>query len=1066
MVLVRGRVRNMNEGFDGLPSTKPAEREAYKIIESEDGVVSVERLPEAANNAIYEQNAEEGGSKLQSLNDKKSTLLDDIGYRSLQLKKISPDDPKFSKLRNEQEIMRRKLSEVESQISGLEGSHDIQIETVAPEQKVDNGDTEIISVSSLDEAILASQNNISVIEGEISEVESMLANNEIDPVEAQDILLGLMGEREHYQAQLVEYQLKELVGKSDFDEPLTDGDRREPTLSEDTRIDFHEDRQEPILVDAIDESEETEKLNEQPKTGEVIKESIDSKTEYLRLKGEFKASQREYMQVLEEDYKNRGVLKKVFGLGRKEMSPEVQVAYDTFMKANTAYYGFAQESGVYQKIAERINRDKSPEKKTTLGSAVMGRHVFRPAEERLELQTSHMPEGLINLKEKIISQVKKHPKAAVAVGAALLVKSAVFSLPALLTGLGTRYAGKKVGDALEGDLVDNKKEIGYLFDDNHSLVDSPEIGIDLTELEEEIFSKANRLQKVRTGTNWVAAGAGLAAGGVSTFANAEDGLLSVTSGSEVIPDNIGPDLQDSLNFESVTNSAVEATEVTSVENVEGMFFLGRGDNLSSAMLNQIRERVESGSLQLPKGVELDNISHYIYQSFPEMTSASDVSPRLSPEEWVKLGISSGDPHNIQVGEGIDMEGLIDKMWGQHQEFVSPVPEVSSVEVAVENVQNINTTPTPLESVAPMGVAAAQSGLDSFPSSDEGYVSESIQPNGIDEVVAPESVVSETTLAENMIASSSSEYSPTDFNEFFKEYGLTHRFVPGEKMHEHLLKMMDEMPTELKQKYMPDLFEVNDAGALVEKSHRAFLVERLPEASGLWHNFAPDALTETQWKYVGIPSGDPTDLKGAVLDHARLTEVLFNQNAEIDYSSVAASSVVPSSEVAGVSVEVNDVTNHVEAASRSEILSERKGSFELMSILEERDGYQPKMNPSLESLVTPLNPNVPIIHQVYEQMLQMYKGGEINLPAERMRFIANNETALYSFIEETARELSDNKLSALFGGSKSLDLTPLQWQELGFSSGNPQEIIAGDKIHMGKLTKLILEQAAENINQKN
>lgn len=663
---------------------------------------------------------------------------------------------------------------------------------------------------------------------------------------------------------------------------------------------------------------------------EKNEEEVTEKSEYLRLKGEFRTSQQEYMETLKKDYKNRGVLKKMFGLGRKEMSEEVKTAYDKFMLANTDYYKFAQESGTYQKIAERINRGKSPEKQTTLGSAVMGRHVFRPAEERLKLQTSQMPRVLSEQKDKIISLVKKYPKASLAVGAALLVKSAVFSLPALAAGMGTRFAGKRVGDALEGGLSDNKKEIGYLFDDDHELVDGPEIGINLTELEKEIFSEANRLQKVRTGTKWAAVGAGLAAGGINSWAHAGVGTEAMPSPSQILEGdpNFSPTVESPVDIPPAPEASLDAPEIK----FEGEFVAERGDNLSSAMVDSIRERVAAGELQLPNGVSQNGISHYIYQSFPEMTNATGVSPRLSPVEWQELGISSGNPQDIQVGESINMQGLIDKMWGQPQEFISPVPEVPSAEVAAENMQSIDTTPTPVEPIVPIEVAAAQSGMDTFPASEEGLVSESVESNEIAEAAAPQA------------------------------------------------------------------------------------------------------------------------------------EVLFSHNGEIDYSSAEETS--PTIETSPKYVEVS--TNKVEIFSREDILAERRGlaMFGIAEKFEGIHGYKPKMSVGVESLVVPLNPNVPIIHQVYEQMLDMYRGGEINLPAERANYVSNNSTALYSFIEETARELSDKKLSAFFGGSKSLDLSPEQWRELGFSSGNPQQIVAGDEIQMGKLTKIILEHAAEKINHKN
>lgn len=160
----------------------------------------------------------------------------------------------------------------------------------------------------------------------------------------------------------------------------------------------------------------------------------------------------------------------------------------------------------------------------------------------------------------------------------------------------------------------------------------------------------------------------------------------------------------------------------------------------------------------------------------------------------------------------------------------------------------------------------------------------------------------------------------------------------------------------------------------------------------------------------------------------------------------------------------EIVNEAIHASRADILAERE-NLDLRSFSEMAHGYQPKISISLEQLITTPAENEHIFEHVYQEMLKAYKAGDINLPAQRMEYIFINETALYSFIEESAKELSNNSVSSWLGGSESLDLTTDQWKELGFSSGDPQTLVPGDKIHTGKLMKMILENAAEDVNAK-
>ena len=159
-----------------------------------------------------------------------------------------------------------------------------------------------------------------------------------------------------------------------------------------------------------------------------------------------------------------------------------------------------------------------------------------------------------------------------------------------------------------------------------------------------------------------------------------------------------------------------------------------------------------------------------------------------------------------------------------------------------------------------------------------------------------------------------------------------------------------------------------------------------------------------------------------------------------------------------------VTDEARVSGRAEILAERT-HLDSVAALERMHGYQPRVTAELGALVTSPVKGQNIMHHLYAEMIRAYDAGQFNLPAVRAEYVSHNPTALFSFIEEHAKELTNNKFSAFLGGSDSLGLSPDEWKVLGFSSGDPQVISPADKIQTGKLIKLILENAAEEINGK-
>lgn len=77
---------------------------------------------------------------------------------------------------------------------------------------------------------------------------------------------------------------------------------------------------------------------------------------FVEHKQTFKQAAARYYDALTAAQSEKHVAARVLGLGRNQLTPEVQAAYDDFMNANKAFHTFAMNSGQYQKIAERYNR--------------------------------------------------------------------------------------------------------------------------------------------------------------------------------------------------------------------------------------------------------------------------------------------------------------------------------------------------------------------------------------------------------------------------------------------------------------------------------------------------------------------------------------------------------------------------------------------------------------------------------------------------------------------------------------------------------------------------------------
>ncbi len=142
---------------------------------------------------------------------------------------------------------------------------------------------------------------------------------------------------------------------------------------------------------------------------------------------------------------------------------------------------------------------------------------------------------------------------------------------------------------------------------------------------------------------------------------------SVEQISNEIEDSQAEEASANDNVENSKDNEVIKTETENlgahVENEKEVGFkyeVKENDTLSEIVNDRLHQRFDKADLNIPDGIKRDELSHYMYSMFPEMTDAVDVEPKLTPEQWRELGISSGDPNIIKPGEEIKVDVLIDK----------------------------------------------------------------------------------------------------------------------------------------------------------------------------------------------------------------------------------------------------------------------------------------------------------------------------------------------------------------------------------------------------------------------
>lgn len=595
---------------------------------------------------------------------------------------------------------------------------------------------------------------------------------------------------------------------------------------------------------------------------------------YFELKKEFKAAEQEYYSALDNDKS----LLKIVGIGRNKLGEEAQVAYDKFIRTSNAFYRFGKSSGIHEQVEERLNRLKSlknPEQDSdsSINPLMAERHVLAPAKKRLELQTfSIQNEKYINAKSRLLEIVSKNPKLAKNLGYVALGAGIAFNAPGVLTGLLVNKIGGKFVDraeSLERESMD-------------TVVDSFAFNApNLEALESDYFASLNKTYNTKAVSRAATVAAAVGVG--KSFSNTD-----ILQGVSNLKDSISESISNLNQPEDVSSLARFLTPETittdSVSGIEGIAVdshtIKIGDNLSKIVSDAVRQQFESGHFNLPANIDSDHISHYLYQQLPEFTNASDVASRFTPQEWMDMGVSSGNPQIIQTGETIDLNQLLNKLNGTVEIGLGGLPEIPAVEnyVIPENellsdftsVEAAEIGPGGLPEIEPVDEMAVEP-LPDYQAADTGFADTFSTGEVLPDVVTQPQV----------------EAVQRYFNE-------THVFNNGaENLRQHLAERLlseskmgiFDLPPEVVTKLNanPDFMHVLVDRAFPELSGKEGFLESIFGGNN------SDTLAAEQWEKLGVKGGDPANLTlGSEVKVGEIKKILLQRIAE-DYST----KVVPS-----------------------------------------------------------------------------------------------------------------------------------------------------------------------------
>ncbi len=296
-----------------------------------------------------------------------------------------------------------------------------------------------------------------------------------------------------------------------------------------------------------------------------------AREEFLQEKSKFTKAREHYYSVLKEYNENRSWYKKALGIGKFDPNIDltgtdlgednglhkVKQAYNDFMKSNADFKNYYHESGHYDKVKDWMlqrarNRNMGEVKEDALQQGVnskisylsMRRHIANPAEKRLEMQSTKIPE---NIKEAF-NVLKKHKRLTTATVLTVGVINPLYGTRVIVGGL-TAATIKKTGNAL---LTGRSGLFSKLLKNTeNSTIDVMKKNNTLDEmsiLEDAYYKKSRNLRraKVAVGAATIAAGSYAAHSTDSTFLDmvgkADDAFNNIRlsdvpdTSSDVFPD--------------------------------------------------------------------------------------------------------------------------------------------------------------------------------------------------------------------------------------------------------------------------------------------------------------------------------------------------------------------------------------------------------------------------------------------------------------------------------------------------------------------------------------------------
>lgn len=220
----------------------------------------------------------------------------------------------------------------------------------------------------------------------------------------------------------------------------------------------------------------------------------------------------------QEYYNNLPFWRRVFGPKRDEMNPDVLAAKENFDAKNQALYEYKKKN-VYPGVMQ-----KGLEKGYDISFGIANRHVLRPAGQRQELQSAHLPENLKNAKDRLGQFMQNHRKKVLAATFMISALNPLRAGAVLTAGMIGKLYIKSKADAEAA----NKKEIvgGIMADHSGRLV----------ELENAYYKDLRALKAAQIRTRIAVGATGLVAGGsigAEAYADVSSYVNKLTDGAGI-----------------------------------------------------------------------------------------------------------------------------------------------------------------------------------------------------------------------------------------------------------------------------------------------------------------------------------------------------------------------------------------------------------------------------------------------------------------------------------------------------------------------------------------------------